>query len=251
MPIVRTMDEGVAVLSLELGRGNAINYAFIDALRAELDELEREEARAVVLTAKGRVFSSGLDLVAIYDYDREQMGRFVDAFDGMFQRVFSFSQPVVAAINGHALAGGCILAMAADFRLMQPGSFQIGLIEVALGIPFPAATFEIGRHATPAAAAPAVFLAGARLSPEEAVASGLVHRLAGEKGLVADAVEVARRFVAGGPEAVRHTKADLLAPVLSRIEATRTARRERFLNLWFANEARTRIGALRESLLRK
>jgi hypothetical protein len=68
---------------------------------------------------------------------------------------------------------------------------------------------------------------------------------------VAEAVEEARRFAAGGPEAVRQTKADLVAPVLSRIEAARTARRERFLDVWFANEARTRIGALRDSLVQK
>jgi enoyl-CoA hydratase len=251
MPITRTIDEGVTVLSLELGRGNAINHAFIDALKAALDETEREGARAVVLTASGRVFCGGLDLVTIYDYDREGMGRFVDAFDGMFERVFSFPRPVIAAINGHALAGGCVLAMAADYRLMQPGPFQIGVNEVAIGIAFPAVAFEITRQATPAAAAANVLLAGARLSPEEAVAAGIVHQLASAQGVVADAVAAAQRFAACGSEAVRHTKADLIAPVLARIEATRAARRERFLDLWFAKDARARIGALRESLVRK
>jgi enoyl-CoA hydratase len=251
MPITRTIDEGVTVLSLELGRGNAIDQAFIDALSAALDETERGGARAVVLTGQGRVFCGGLDLVTIYDFDRETMGRFVDAFEGLFQRVLSFPQPVVAAVNGHALAGGCILAMASDYRLMQPGPFQIGVNEVAIGIPFPAAAFEIARRATPEAAAARVILEGARLSPEEAVAAGIVHRLAGEQGVLADAVAAAQRFAAGGLEAVRYTKADLIAPVLSRIAASRAARRERFLDVWFSKEARSRIGALRESLVRR
>lgn len=251
MPITRTIDESVTVLSLDLGRGNAINHAFVDALQAALDETEREGAGAVVLTAPGRVFCSGLDLVTSYEYDREAMGRFVDAFDSVFERVLSFPRPVIAAVNGHALAGGCVLAMAADYRLMQPGPFQIGANEVAIGIAFPAAAFEIMRRSTPDAALANVLLAGARLSPEEAVAAGIVHRLAGEQGVVADAVVAAQGFAACGPEAVRYTKADLVAPVLARIEANRAARRERFLDLWFAKEARARIGALRESLVRR
>ena len=248
MPIVRTLDDGVAVLSLELGRGNAIDHAFIDALGAALDETARDGARAVVLTGRGKVFCGGLDLLTIHAYDRAELERFVDAFEGMFTRVLSFPRPVVAAVNGHALAGGCILAMAADYRIMAPGAFQIGVNEVMLGIPFPAAAFEVTRRATPKAAASVVMMQGRRFSPEEAVGAGIVHRLAGERGVVADAVEEAKRFAAGGLDAVADTKADLIAPVLARIEATRAAKRERFLTRWFAEDAQARIAALRAQL---
>jgi enoyl-CoA hydratase len=251
MPIVRTLDDSVAVLSLELGRGNAIDHAFIDALGAALDETLREGARAVVLTGRGKVFCGGLDLPTICAYDRPALERFVDAFEGIFTRVLSFPRPVVAAVNGHALAGGAILAMAADHRIMAPGAFQFGVNEVMLGIPFPAAAFEITRRATPKTAAATVMMAGRRFSPEEAVAAGLVHRLAGERGVLADAVEEAKKFAAGGLDAVADTKADLLAPVLARIEATRAAKRARFVERWFAADAQARIGALREQLTRR
>ena len=89
MPIVRTLDDSVAVLSLELGRGNAIDHAFIDALGAALDETARDGARAVVLTGRGKVFCGGLDLLTIHAYDRAELERFVDAFEGMFTRVLS------------------------------------------------------------------------------------------------------------------------------------------------------------------
>ena len=248
MPIVRTLDDGIAVLSLELPRGNAIDPAFMDAFGAALDETRKEGARAVVITGRGKVFCGGLDLLAIGAYDRPTLEGFLDAFEAMFERILTYPHPVVAAVNGHAIAGGAILAMSADYRIMAPGAFQIGVNEVMLGIPSPAAAFEIVRRGTPDRSASTVLMQGRRFSPEEAVAAGIVHRLAGEGGVLADAIEEARRFSLGGVDAVADTKADLVAPVLARIEATRAARRERFLARWFAPEAQARVAALREQL---
>ncbi len=253
MPIHTTVDvaTGVALLSLELGRGNAINPAFIDALHAALDDVEQTDARAVVLTGTGRVFCGGLDLPALHALDRPSAEAFFDSFDGLFRRVFAFARPVVAAVNGHALAGGCILAMACDLRVMADGPFFIGLNEVQLGIPFPGATFEIARRATPPAARTAVLLQGRRFSSAAAHAIGLVHRLAGERGAVAEAMDEALLFASAGPAAVRAVKADLVAPVLARIEATHAARKARFVEAWFGADAQGRLAALRDALAAK
>ena len=173
MPIPVTLDAGVALLRLELGRGNAIDPAFVPALHSALDEASAAGARAVVLTGKGRVFCGGLDLVALHALDRPAMDRFITDFDGVFRRLFAFERPTVAAVNGHALAGGCILAMACDRRVMAAGPFQIGVNEVQIGLPFPAAAHEIVRRATPPEARSLVMLQGARLSPEQAHAMGI------------------------------------------------------------------------------
>jgi enoyl-CoA hydratase len=253
MPIHLTVDvaTGIAVLGLELGRGNAIDHAFVAALNTALDDVEQTDARAVVLTGKGRVFCGGLDLVALHALERPAAESFFDSFDALFRRVFAFERPVVAAINGHALAGGCILAMACDLRVMAEGPFFIGVNEVQLGIPFPGATFEIARQATPAAVRRAVLLQGRRFSPAEAHAAGLVHRLAGERGAVAEAVDEAQLFASAGPAAVRAVKADLVAPVLARIDATVAARKARFAEAWFGAEAQGRLAALRAELAAK
>jgi enoyl-CoA hydratase len=246
MSIHRTVDDGVAVLALDLGRGNAIDHPFIEALSAALDAALTEGARSVVLTGRGKVFCGGLDLKTLAAYDHAEMARFVDAFDDCFRKVLAFPRPVVAAINGHALAGGAILAFACDHRVAQPGPFQIGLNEVELGISFPAGAFEIARRSVPERSIGAVLLEGRRFSPEEALAAGLVHALADDA--LAAATAQAARFAAGGVEAVADVKADLVAPVLARIEATTAMRKERFLARWFAPEARRRIAALVERL---
>jgi enoyl-CoA hydratase len=247
MPITRTNDGDVAVLGLELGRGNVINHASIAAMLAALDEVR--DARAVVITGQGKVFCGGLDLLTIYRYDRAELSAFCEAFDGFFRSVLAFERPLVAAINGHAIAGGCILAMACDLRVMADGPFQIAVNEVQLGIPFPAAAFEIARRATPQAARAAVLLQGKRFSPVEAREAGLVHRVAADAR--AAAVEEARAFAAAGAGAVRDVKADLLAPVLARIDAGAAEKRERFLDRWFSPEARARIGAVHAELSAK
>jgi enoyl-CoA hydratase len=251
MLITHTLADDVALLTMDFGRGNAINHGFIEAFNAGLDEVAKSGARAMVLTGSGRVFCGGLDLVTIYEYDRPTMWHFVDAFDDLFRRLFSTPIPVIAAINGHAVAGGCILAMAADQRIVAPGPFQIGLNEVLLGIPFPAAAFEVAVHATPPASRTAVLLQGRRFSPEEAVRSGIVHRVAGERGALAEALDEARLFAAAGPAGARDTKADLKAPAIARIEANAYASRDRFLDRWFSADARARIGKVRDELVSK
>ena len=251
MPIARTLDSGVALLTLDLGRGNAIDYPFMDALASALDGCLADGARAVVITGSGKVFSGGLDLVTIYGYDRAEMGRYCDAFGASFEKVLAFPRPVVAAINGHALAGGCILAMAADARISAPGAHLIGLNEVAIGLSFPASAFEIARRATPDRSAAAVFLEGRRFTPDEALAAGIVDAIAGERGVVGEALDLAKRLSAGGIDAIADTKADLVAPVLARIEASAPRLRERFLDRWFSPDTRARIGALRDRLAKK
>jgi enoyl-CoA hydratase len=251
MPIPLSIEDGVAVLRLELGRGNAIDDALIAALHGALDEVQRSDARAAVLTGKGRVFSGGLDLATLAGFDRPAMERFLDAFEAMFQRVLAFDRPIVAAINGHALAGGCILAMACDLRVMADGPYQIGANEVQLGLPFPPVVFAIARHATPAAARSLALVQGKRFSPAEAHRFGLVHRLAPDGGAVPVALEEARLYAAGGPDAVRAVKADLTSRVLAKIPADGAAWRRRFVDAWFGAEAQARIAAVREQIASK
>ena len=99
----------------------------------------------IVLTGAGACFSAGVDLRAILDGGATYTDRFLAAVSAAFLAVFDHPAPVVAAINGHAIAGGCVLAMAADVRLMSTG--LIGLSEVAVGVPFPVAALEICRYA--------------------------------------------------------------------------------------------------------
>ncbi|MGH7268213.1 MAG: enoyl-CoA hydratase/isomerase family protein, partial [Candidatus Rokuibacteriota bacterium] len=217
--------DGVAAVRLACGKANALNARSLAALAAALDEAEKEDARAVVLTGYDRFFSSGLDLVSLYELDRPAMDAFVRDFDRVLLRVFAFPCPVVAAVNGHAVAGGCILALACDTRLVAAGDGRIGLNEILLGLPFPASALEIARHAVPAPSLDSVLYGGTLYDPEAALAHGLADGVC-PADVVAEAREVAEGLAERPAGAFRTIKASLKAPALDRARATLEPLRE-------------------------
>jgi enoyl-CoA hydratase len=251
-----THDGGVAVLRIDEPRGNALSWDTMRAIEGALGELERSDARAAVVTGRGRVFSAGLDLRACSRYDRAELARYVDAFEGLFERVFSFPKPLVAHINGAAIAGGAVVALACDVRVIDAGA-AIGLNEVELGIPFPSMAFEVARYAIPASAHVDAIQLGLKFDAGDASERGIVDDVGGE----AVAVERARAFLAPGHAAVVATKralrADALAQRALRADALARARarasesRAAFVDAFLGPEAQARIGALVAKLERK
>jgi enoyl-CoA hydratase len=231
----------IAEVHLECGKANALNPRALDALAAALEQVDRGDAGGVVLTGYDRFFSAGLDLVGLYPLDRAAMEAFVARFDRVMLDVFAFPRPVVAAINGHAVAGGCILALACDARLMAAGPGRIGLNEIRLGLPFPAAALEIARRAIPAASLDTALYGGQLYTPDEALERGLVDGLA-----AADVVVEARSFCERLAElpaaAFRTIKASLQAPALGQAEAARDDLRRAFVDAWFSADGRRLVG---------
>src|SRR6185436_16842406 len=130
--------------------------------------------RAAVMVGQGSIFSAGVDLVRILEGRHDYVAVFMPALAKAFEAAFSCPKPVVAAINGHAIAGGCVLACAADRRLMALGEGRIGVPELVVGVPFPTIAVEIMRQATPAHV-DALIMTGANLTPDEAQVRGVVH----------------------------------------------------------------------------
>ena len=133
--------DGVTTVRIDNPPVNAFDLGLVDDAVAAMRSIEGP----IVLTGAGACFSAGVDLRAILDGGATYTDRFLAAVSAAFLAVFDHPGPVVAAINGHAIAGGCVLAMAADVRLMSTG--LIGLSEVAVGVPFPVAALEICRYA--------------------------------------------------------------------------------------------------------
>src|SRR2546430_15836043 len=148
-----------------------MSIEFCEALTARFAEIS--SARAVVMTATGRTFSAGVDLVRLLEGGAPYVRKFLPVLSEMFATVFSHPGPVVAAINGHAIAGGCVLACAADKRLMARDGGRIGVTELLVGVPVPPAAMEIMRcAAAPPFFAGAIF-SGAAHTPAEAVPPGV------------------------------------------------------------------------------
>src|SRR6266852_4922794 len=136
---------GIAVMTLTYGKANALDIEFCEALAARFMELRKSDAKAVVLTGQGKIFSAGVDLKRLSEGGAEYIRRFLPALHRLYEEVFFHPKPLVAAINGHAIAGGCVLACCADRRIMADDSGRIGVTELQVGVPFPPLAFEAVR----------------------------------------------------------------------------------------------------------
>jgi enoyl-CoA hydratase len=131
-------EDGIAVVTLAHGKASALDIELCEALTRCFEELRAPEIRAVVLTGQGRIFSAGVDLVRLSSGGTDYVRKFLPVMNRAFDAVFFLPKPLVAALNGHAIAGGCVLACCADRRLMARGGGRIGVTELLVGVPFPA-----------------------------------------------------------------------------------------------------------------
>jgi enoyl-CoA hydratase len=162
---------GVAVIRMSHGKANAMSLEFCERLTGALQDLRSSPGAAIVLTGSGAIFSAGVDLLRLLDGGAPYIRNFLPALAAMLTTVFSYPKPVVAAINGHAIAGGCVLACAADKRLMGREAGRIGVTELLVGVPFPAAALEIMRCATAPRYFEETIFSGATPAPGSAMMS--------------------------------------------------------------------------------
>lgn len=239
----------VHVVEMRLPRGNALGEESVPRLMQAFDALASAGHPPAVLTGSGSVFCVGLDLVGLYELPRERLMPFVRAFENLFLRAFTYPAPLAAAVNGHAIAGGGVLALACDRRVLSREA-TFGLTEAALGILLPPAAFEISRHAAPTAIHGPLLLQGLRFSAADAHAHGLVHELAHDG---ARSVEQAVAWASAASQVPASSwgplKAELAAPIVERIERGRAAREERWIESWYSPAARASIGRMRDQLL--
>ncbi len=232
----------ITVLRMDHGKANAMDVELLDALSEALHETDAAGAEAVVLTGTGRIFSAGVDLFRVLDGGAEYLGRFLPALSRALKDLFTFPRPVVAALNGHAIAGGCILACACDHRLMaRPADGadiaggsggRIGVPELRVGVPFPAAALEILRFAIPRQHLQEVAYVGRTFSPDDAFARGLVDELVAPEDLAARAVEVAESLAAIPSATFQLSKRQLRRPTLDRLPALEEELDEKVYALW-------------------
>jgi enoyl-CoA hydratase len=198
------------------GKVNALDTELLRALTAAMGALE--PAAPVVLTGTGAAFSAGVDLRRIAEGGAGYVREFLPALSEMFLAVFDHPGPVLAAVNGHAIAGGCVLAAACDFRVMSQGT--IGLAELTVGVPFPPVALEIVRHAAGPVAGELV-LTAVMLSPGQARSAGLVHEVEAPDALLEMTIGRAQAMARIAPEVFAFSKRQLQRPARERIAASR------------------------------
>ncbi len=234
----------VTVVRLWHGKVNALDLELLQEISTVMRDLEPD--RAVVITGSGSVFSAGVDLRRIVDGGRPYAQEFLPALSAAFLAIFDHPGPVVAAIDGHAIAGGCIIAAACDVRIMSGG--KIGLAELSVGVPFPSVAMEILRHAIGPAAGQLVLTAGL-LDATQAQSIGLVHEVTEPHLLLDAAVDRAQQMAKVPAEVFGFSKRQLQQPARARL-ADKEGDDEAVLAMWSSDRTLAAIAQYLDSLKR-
>jgi enoyl-CoA hydratase len=204
----------VMVLKLVHGKANALDVELCEAIAARFDALRATADKAIVLTGQGRMFSAGVDLPRLIEGGADYVQKFLPALHKLYDTVFHHPKPVVAAVNGHAIAGGCVLACCADRRVAARDGGRIGVTELLVGVPFPAMAFEVMRFATAPQYFPDVILSGATFPADEALKRGLVDELVEPDQVMDRALEAARSLAGLPPATFAMTKGQIRQPLI-------------------------------------
>ncbi len=238
-------DGALAVLRLNRPPANAIDLPFAEQFESAFGALlNAGDVDAIVVTGTGGCFSAGLDLKAVPYYGPEQQRAMVTAVNRMIARFYGCSLPVVGAINGHAIAGGLIIALACDYRVGTTAPCRLGVTEARAGIPFPSAAMAVLQAELPPPVARVMTLRARNVAPQEALAGGLLDELQAPADVLPKAIDVARDLASIPGEAYARIKRQLRAAPLALIEDTLARGSDPSLEKWLTSAAPAASAAL-------
>jgi 3,2-trans-enoyl-CoA isomerase len=228
-------NDGIATLTLARGKVNAINGLVVDQMCGQLKLLENDpEVNAIILTGAGKFFSFGFDVPEFLSFEKPQFAQFLTAFTDLHTYLFLYPKPVVAALNGHAVAGGCMLALACDYRVMATGKGKISLNELGFGASVFAGITEMLRFAVGSANAAKVLYSGSMYSAEEAKATGLIDEVAAEQDLMGAALKMASTLGSKYPPAFASIKSLLRKTIAEDITRRQPDSIREFVDIWYS-----------------
>ncbi len=236
------IQEGIAEVRLERGKVNALNEQVVDELsRCFRDLAADSSAQAILLTGSGKFFSFGFDVPEFMEAPKEAFARYLEKFTALYRDLFAHPKPVVAAINGHAVAGGCMLATACDARVMASENAKIGLNEIGFGSSLFAGSLALVRFWIGERRAQDVVYSGALYPAEQALVLGLVDAIVPGVTLLDEARRRLHELADKPPAAFRSIKLLLRQPVLEEMQRREAASIREFVEIWYSAETRRRL----------
>ena len=246
----KQVSDNVTLVRFDHGRVSALDLDFLLAIRAELAALA-ETGTALVVTGTGSAFSAGVDLVRILEGGPDYVGKFIPALVGAFDDLFAYDRPVVAAVNGHAIAGGCVFVSCADHRIMADGKGRIGVPEQLVGVPFPAIALAAVRYGVGDVGVADLVNSGGTYLPAEALRRGLIDEVVSDAEMLDRSIAKAEQLAQIPPATFAHTKRSLRDRYWTEVETTGRQRDAEMLEAWKSPEVLAAIAAYVQKTLGK
>lgn len=246
------LKDKIAVLQLDRGRSNAINSEMVAELHQMVLNIEKDDNIAgLIITGKEGFFSAGLDLIELFQYDEEKIRQFWKDFLNLVTAMVSFRKPMVSAISGHCPAGGCVLALCSDYRIMAEGKYIIGLNEVPVGIIVPQSIFHLYSFWLGQATAYRFMLEGKLLQTDEALASGLIDELVKPESILHAAERKIQKYIQMESTTWQQSKANMRAELVAKVGADQSDMLEIMLNQWWSPSTRSILKTIIQNLQQK
>ena len=242
----------IAVLSMNRGKSNAINAEMVAELNQMVKNIENDDSIAgLILTGKDGFFSAGLDLIELYNYDEETIKKFWIDFLDLITTLVSFKKPMIAAISGHSPAGGCVLALCCDYRIMAEGKFIIGLNEVPIGIIIPESIFHLYSFWLGQANAYRFLLEGKLMHTQQALSTGLIDEVVNPESILHAAERKMLTYIKLERNAWQQSKKNMRAELLKKVSADPTEMISPMLAQWWSASTRSILKTIIQNLQQK
>lgn len=232
-------DHGITHLTLRREPVNALNTVFLTDVEHKLTAIEKDaRVRAVVISSGLSVFSAGMDLKEARGFSDVEQSAMVTSINQTFFRLFSMSKPVVAVVNGAAIAGGLFFVLASDYAVAREDA-KLGLAEVRVGVNFPIVPLEIARAALAPNVIRRIMLSGQYVDAVSASKMGIVDEVSSAENLLIRAFEVARDYATIPPIAYARVKAQMRAQSVQTMAQALKQKTDPTLAGWFTDETRS------------
>ncbi len=244
MKMIRIEHHGeVAIVKLDRGVTNTIDLQLVEELSETLQGVTHDPGvHSLVLgSSNERFFSIGFDIPQLFGLARQDFKFFYQTFNRVCMDLYTLPKPTIAAITGHAIAGGCILALCCDYRFIAQGRKLMGLNEIRLGVPVPYLADCVLRHIVGVRYARDIMDIGEFYQPEESLQMGIVDQVLPLEQVLPKSIEKARLLGGSPQEAFAMIKRNRVERVEAQV-LTRLEEKERFfVDRWYSDEARERL----------
>ena len=227
----------VTVIRLNRPPANALELEVAQEFEAAFDAIMQDPPKAIVVTGTGNFFSGGLDLKVVPSYSPEQQRAFLTVLNRAAGKLYACPVPVVGGINGHAIAGGFVFALATDYRVGPTGAAQFGLTEARVGIPFPAAAMTIVQAELAPQDVRYATIYARRFGSGQARLRGVLDELQPADTVLERALEVARDMATMPPDGYQRIKHQVRQAAIARIEEINATASDPLLEAWVSPDA--------------
>lgn len=247
-----TIREKVAIIALDRGSSNAINRDMVNELMAMITNIQQDlNIGGVILTGKSGFFTAGLDLIELYNYNEIEIESFWVDFLELVKTLVTFRKPLVAAISGHSPAGGCVLSLCCDYRIMAEGNYIIGLNEIPVGIIVPDSIFELYAFWIGQGKAYQSILEGKLFAVEEAKQIKLIDASADIGSLMTAAEKQIQTYLQHDYTTWQESKLNMRKHIIAKASEDQSETLKKVLEQWWAPRTRLIIKTIIDNLQSK